>query len=66
MAVFVAKFLLEMARHEDKTLMSIDSLAVVFAPSFLRCPDTDPILMLQNTPKVRKGDKEKRARCFCS
>ena len=37
--------------NQERTKMSPDNLALVWAPNFLRCPSNDPMVIFQNTKK---------------
>jgi RhoGAP domain len=39
----------EICENVDTTRMSVDNIAIVFAPSFLRCPSDDPMTMMMNS-----------------
>lgn len=49
---YVIEYLREVAQPDNvpKTKMSINNLAMVFAPNFLRCPSEDPSVIF-NTQK---------------
>uniref|UniRef100_A0AAY5EX16 Myosin IXb n=1 Tax=Electrophorus electricus TaxID=8005 RepID=A0AAY5EX16_ELEEL len=45
--------LVKVAKEESHNRMSANSLAIVFAPCILRCPDvTDPLLSMKDLPKT--------------
>ncbi|KAI9187909.1 hypothetical protein H9P43_002300 [Blastocladiella emersonii ATCC 22665] len=48
-ARYLLAFLQGMAKHAAVTKMSAANLAMVYAPSFLRCPFEDPAVILENT-----------------
>ena len=35
--------------NQPLTKMNVDNLAMVWAPNFLRCPSSDPMVIFQNT-----------------
>ncbi|KAL6070955.1 Rho GTPase activating protein 39 [Balamuthia mandrillaris] len=43
--------LIEIATCVEKTKMNIANLAMVFSPCFLRCPATDPLVVMECLPK---------------
>jgi len=45
----LAVLLKDIAKENATNLMTIDNLAIVFAPSLLRCPSDDPMELLQNS-----------------
>lgn len=49
----LVKFLALMAEpdHVKATLMTLENLAMVFAPSLLRCPSEDPMMILANAKR---------------
>jgi hypothetical protein len=53
--LLVAKYLVKYLqligdpRHQPVTKMNVSNLAMVFAPSFLRCPGDDPLTILANS-----------------
>ena len=48
-ALYVIKFLRKVADNQEVNKMSINNLAMVFAPNFLRCPSEDPQVIFNNT-----------------
>jgi hypothetical protein len=46
---FLVKLLVDIVRNSDENKMTVRNLAIVFAPSFLRCPSDDPMVMLTNS-----------------
>ena len=57
---YLISFLLILAKeeHVEKTKMTKDNLAMVFAPSFLRCPSEDPSQIMA------AAEKEKAVRTY--
>jgi len=55
-AIFTINFLQEFskAEHVEATRMSKENLAMVFSPSFLRCPYQDPHAVLSSAEKEKK------------
>jgi len=47
-ALFVVHFLKEVSVNQEVNKMSINNLAMVFAPNFLRCPSEDPQIIFNN------------------
>jgi len=46
-------FLAELALQEKVTSMNPDNLSIVFAPNLLRTDETDPNVLLKNSPRVQ-------------
>jgi len=56
------ELLYSLSKCANKTKMDVPNLAMVFAPCFLRCPATDPLVVMENLPResmfVHKSFKE--------
>lgn len=48
-AKYVVRMLQRVAEFQQINKMSVSNLAMVFAPNFLRCPDTNPQIIFENT-----------------
>jgi len=46
---YVISLLRQVATHQDENKMSISNLAIIFAPSILRDPENDPMVLFRNT-----------------
>lgn len=53
---FLRKFLTP--ESIDKTKMTIESISVILAPSFLRCPSNDPLVIIKNSKCQQSFVKE--------
>jgi len=40
-----------LSKHAAVTKMDLNNLAMVFSPCFLRCPATDPLVVMENLPR---------------
>lgn len=45
----LAGLLIDVIKHKDVTKMTVDNIAIVFAPNFLRCESDDPVEMMTNS-----------------
>jgi len=43
--------LYELSKHSAKTKMDVPNLAMVFSPCLIRCPATDPLVVMECLPK---------------
>eukprot|EP01136_Pigoraptor_vietnamica_P027805 Opistho-1_new@84545 len=65
---YMIKFLRQIGRPENHavTKMTYDNLAMVFAPSFLRCPSEDPQTIFENTRHEQDFARAMLERLNCS